>query len=141
MVLTLASILLGVAAPRLMEASASVAVVNARARASSAVSLARTAALRYGRVAYLVLDVSADRIRVEVDTTLAGGATPATLHVLDLWDDLAVNLRASDPLVCFDPRGLTVPSALCPAGSVVIRLERGARTDSLVVSPTGKALP
>lgn len=142
LVLTLATILLAVATPALVSTRAGVAVHNGRARVSAAVSMARAASSRYGRTAYLVLDVAADQIRVDADTTADGGQPPVTLHRLDLWSELRLNLRATEPLMCFDPRGLVVTSGACPgAGAVVVYLDRDAVTDSVVVSSTGRIAP
>ena len=81
---------------------------------------------------------SADRMEVRIDTSYAGGQTPVTLHGVNLWDELGVNLQASYPLLCFDPRGLSIPSGTCTGTRVVVRLERGADQDSVVVSSTGR---
>lgn len=141
LVLMLAAILLAVAIPPLLSTRISVALNNGRARVSSAVSAARAASSRYGRTSYLVLDVAADRIRVEADTTAAGGQPPVTLHRLDLWRELRLDLSATEPVVCFDPRGLVVSSGPCPGTGVVVYLARSSRTDSVVVSATGRVAP
>lgn len=138
LVLTLATILLGIAIPALISTKDSVAVNNGRARVSSAVSVARAASSRYGRTSYLVFDVAADEIRVAADTTADGRQPPVTLHRLDLWGELRLNLRASEPLLCLDPRGLAVVSGPCPGTGAVVYLDRNAYTDSVVVSSTGR---
>lgn len=140
-VLTLATVLLGIAVPPLVSTRDGVALSNGRARVSSAVSVARAASSRYGRTSYLVLDVAADEIRVEADTTADGGEPPVILHRLDLWRDLRLNLRATEPLLCLDPRGLAVASGPCPGTPVVVYLERDARVDSVMVSTTGRVGP
>lgn len=137
-VLMLATILLGIAIPTLISTRDGVALNNGRARVSSAVSAARATSSRYGRTSYLVLDAAADVIRVEADTTADGGQPPVTLHRLDLWSELRLNLRATEPLLCFDPRGLAVASGPCPGTGVVVYLDREALTDSVVVSSTGR---
>ena len=138
MVLAIAAILLTVAVPSLLGTSSRVALTDARSQVSSFVSLARAAASRYGRTSYLVLDVVADRMEVRIDTSYAGDQSPVALHGVNLWDELGVNLRASYPLLCFDPRGLSIPSGTCTGTRVVVRLERGPNRDSVVVSSTGR---
>lgn len=140
-VLAISATLLGIVAPSLMESSTSVALINARSRISSAVSVARATATRHGRVAYLVLDVAMDRVRVDVDTSFVGGQPPITVHSLDLWGELAVDLRATEPLLCFDSRGLSVTTGACPGTGVVVYVQRGAVMDSVVVSSTGRISP
>ena len=139
--MTIALILLGVAAPRLMETSGRVALQSARSQATMAVAAARGAATRFGRVSTLVLDVAGDRLGVEVDTTALGGGAPVRLRNVDLWSELGVNLQASDPVICFDPRGIAVASGACTGQAVVIRLERNGMRDSVVVSSTGRVVP
>lgn len=141
LVLTLVAILLGIAVPALVTSNSSVALTNARARVSSAVSMARAASDRYGRTAYLVLDAAADEVRVEADTSTDGGQTAVVLHRLDLWSELRINLRATDPLLCLDPRGFTVSVPPCPGTGVVAYLDRDASTDSVVVSANGRVAP
>jgi len=124
-----------------METSGRVALDSARSKVTVAVSAARAAATRFGRVSTLVVDVAGDRLRVEVDTSALGGGVPILLREVDLWSGLGVNLRASDPLICFDPRGISVASGACTGQAVVIRLERGGVRDSVMVSATGRVLP
>ena len=137
----IATVLLGIAAPRLAHVSGRVAVGDARSLVTSSVAAARAAAVRFGRVSYLVLDAAGDRLLVQVDTSSLGGAAPASLGEVDLWEELSVNLVATQPLLCFDPRGLTVAVSPCTGTGAVVRLQRGAFTDSVVVSATGRVVP
>jgi len=138
LVLSIAAILLGIVTPHLLESSTFVALTNARSEISSSVSLARATATRHGRVAYLVLDVAMDRIRVDIDTSFVGGQPPVTVHSLDLWGELAVDLQATEPLLCFDSRGLSVTIGACPGTGAVIYVRRGGVVDSVAVSSTGR---
>lgn len=137
----IAAILLGIAAPRLAHVSGRVAVGDARSRVTASVAAARAAAVRFGRVGYLVLDAAGDRLLVQVDTSSLGEAPLASLGEVDLWDELAVNLSSTQPLLCFDPRGLTVAASPCTGSGAVVRLQRGEFTDSVVVSAAGRVLP
>jgi len=82
-----------------------------------------------------------DRLRILVDTSADGGRPAVEVGTTDLWQELGVNLRASHPVVCFDPRGLSVPSAVCPGAAVTVWIERGGTQDSVVVSSTGMVFP
>jgi Tfp pilus assembly protein FimT len=140
LVLAIAMILLGIAAPRLVDTNATMAVDNARTTVTAQVALTRASATRFGRLSTLVLDAAGDRLSILVDTSALGGA-PVTLQRVDLWEDLAVDLGATQPLICFDPRGLAVQAGACTGQPVVIRLQRGAVRDSVVVSATGRVVP
>lgn len=140
-VVAIAMVLLGIAAPRLLDVSGRVAVGDARSKVTSAVASARGAAIRFGRTSYLVFDAAGDRLLVQVDTSALGGAPLAPLGEVDLWDELAVNLTATQPMLCFDPRGLAVAASPCTGQGVVVRLSRGGFTDSVVVSAVGRVSP
>ncbi len=140
-VVAIAMVLLGIAAPRLTYVSGRVAVGDARSRVTSSVAAARAAAVRFGRVSYLILDAAGDRVLVQVDTSALGGALPVTLGMVDLWEELSVNLGSTQPLLCFDPRGLAVAISPCTGEGAVVRLQRGEFTDSVVVSAIGRVVP
>ena len=141
LVLTIVLILLGVATPRLLETNRRLAVDSARSKVTAQIALTRAAATRYGRTSTLVLDAAGDRLSILVDTSALGDVPAATLQPVSLWDDLQVDLSATQPLICFDPRGLAVQSGACTGGQVVIRLQSGAERDSVVVSAVGRVLP
>lgn len=140
-VVAIATVLLGIAAPRLLHVSDRVALGDARSTVTATVAAARAAAVRFGRVSHLVLDAAGDRMLVEVDTSALGGAPPVSLGTVDLWEELGVNLGATQPMVCFDPRGLAVAVSPCTGTGVVVRLNRGGIADSVVVSATGRVVP
>jgi hypothetical protein len=140
-VVAIAIVLLGIAAPRIVHVSSRVAVGDARAQVTASVSAARAAAVRFGRISYLVFDAAGDRLLVQVDTSALGGGLPAQLGEVDLWDELGVNLVATQPMLCFDPRGLAVAVAPCTGQGVVVRLRRGEFADSVVVSSIGRIAP
>ena len=140
-VLAIGAVLLGIAGPRLLGTSTKVALTNARAEVTSAVSLAQAAAARYGRVSYLIVDVVRDRLEIQADTSVMGGQTPVPLRSVDLWSELGVDVSSTQPMVCFDPRGISVPVGACPGTGVVLRLERAGVRDSVVISSTGRVSP
>lgn len=140
-VVLISLVLLGIATPRFLNLSGRVAVGEARAHVTSAVSMARAAAVRFGRVSYLVIDAAGDRLLVQVDTSALGGGLLAPLDAVDLWDEMAVNLTSNRPMMCFDPRGLAVAVAPCTGQGLVVRLARGDAVDSVVVSATGRVVP
>ena len=140
-VVTIALILLGIATPTLLETNRRVAVDSARSKVTAQVALTRAAATRFGRMSTLVLDAAGDRLSILVDTSVLGDKPAATLQQVTLWDDLRVDLTATQPLICFDPRGLAVQAGACSGGQVVIVLASGPENDSVVVSATGRVTP
>ena len=78
-VVLIALVLLGIATPRFLNLSGRVAVGEARAHVTSSVSMARAAAVRFGRVSYLVFDAAGDGLLVLVDTSALGGGLLAPL--------------------------------------------------------------
>lgn len=138
--LAIAGLLLGIAAPPLLRTSDRVALADARWRVSSAVSSARGAAVRWGRVSALVVDAAAASLMVEVDTTVLGGGPPVPLIRVELGADLGIGVSSNLPRLCFDPRGLAVPASGCADRTVVVHLSRGAAVDSVTVSPTGRVI-
>ena len=136
--LTIALILLGIAAPRLLDTNRRVALQNARSKVTAQVALTRAAATRYSRVSTLVLDAAGDRLSILVDTSALGDQPAATLQPVDLWSDFQVDLSATQPLVCFDPRGIAVQSGACAGVAITIYLQSGSARDSVVVSATGR---
>lgn len=140
-VLAIGAVLLGIAGPRLLVTNTRVALTNARADVTSAASSAQAAAALYGRISYMVIDVVRDRLEIQVDTSILGGQPPVPLSSVDLWAELGVDVTATQPLVCFDPRGMSVAVGPCPGTGVVVRLERAGVQDSVVLSSTGKVVP
>jgi type IV fimbrial biogenesis protein FimT len=140
-VLTIALVLLGVATPRLLETNRRLAVDSGRSKVTAGVALARAAATRFGRTSTLVLDAAGDRLSIVVDTSALGDKPAATLHRVELWNELRVDLTATQPLICFDPRGLAVQSGACAGQAVVVHLRSGPERDSVLVSATGRVTP
>ena len=68
----LLTLVYAIAMPSLAATRVRASVHNSKHVVLSNISLARTAAIRFGRLAVLKLDPEGDRIWVEVDTTLAG---------------------------------------------------------------------
>lgn len=141
LVLAIAFILLGIAAPRLMETSSAVAVTEARSKVTAEIAMARATATRFGRISTLVVDAAGDRLSILVDTSALGAGLMATLQLVDLWSDLGVNLQATQPLICFDPRGLAATVGACTGQAMVIRVQRGLVRDSVIVSAIGRVTP
>ncbi len=101
-------------------------------------SMARTTAVRQGRVAELHLDPANDLFWVEVDTTIDGSGVMDTVGVVVDVSDMGVDLRSSTSLLCFDGRGLASTAAGCATAGAVVAFIRGAEADTIGVMPLGK---
>ncbi len=136
-------IILGVASaiavPPLGRMRVSASVQNARSSVISVVSLGRATAMNYGRPATVHLDSNADRVWVEVDTTLAGdGSAVDTLGLLHLNDGLRVDLRSNRSAVCFDSQGIGTTNDECPVAGAQIILSLSDKADTVTVTTLGR---
>ncbi len=90
----------------------------------------------------LRLDAAGERIWVEVDTTVAGGAGAVdTLGLFHFSDAMAVDLQSDRSSLCFDGRGIGAIGASCPEAGATVVLALKDRADTVVVSPLGRVLP
>jgi len=119
------------------------AVQGASDRFTTAHTLARSAAMQYGRLAEFHIDAANGRFWVEVDTGAVGGARDTMGFLKDIGDVIISTGGIS--LLCFDPRGLpstgqTSLGQACegPAGDVTFTL--GSRVDTVTVTVLGKVL-
>jgi type II secretory pathway pseudopilin PulG len=129
-----------IAIPSLASTRVRAAVHNSKHVVLSSISLARSSAIRFGRPAVLRLDSQGDRIWVEVDTALVAGGAKDTLNLVDLGRELDVDLKSNRSSVCFNGRGIGTASATCPSPGAMIIVASGSRSDTVFVSPVGRAV-
>ncbi len=100
-------------------------------------SLARSTAVRYGRVSELHIDATNVRFWVEVDTSGTG-----IRDTVGLMNDLArqVTMSSNRSLICFDPRGLTTTRDACEGGDAMVQFSRSGRVDTLEITALGRVL-
>ncbi len=134
-------ILLAIAWPAFRAAQARSAVRSAADVFVLRHSMARSAALRRGRVAELHIDAAGGRLWVEVDTAAIGAGVKDTVgRVVDVAQEFAVATTSTRSLLCFDARGLATQVAGCPPGDVKVVFKRGEYTDSVTTTVLGKVL-
>lgn len=140
-VISLLALSYAVALPAISRTRITAAVQNSRHVVVSSVSLARATAIRFGRPAVLRLDLDADRLWIEVDTTTAGqAAAPATVGTFDFAAEMKVDLEGNRTALCFDGRGIgTTGSGCSQAGGIVI-VSLQDRSDTVVVTPLGRVI-
>ena len=140
MVLTLVSIVAVIGGPKLS------AALQRRATASAADQfvlthfLARSTALRYGRVAQLHVDTTGKRFWIDVDTSANGVGQRATIaNVRDVSGDGLV-MTSTRALLCFDARGIASTSGSCESGDAQVIFSDGATADTVTTTALGKVL-
>jgi Tfp pilus assembly protein FimT len=136
----LLSLVYAIAMPSLAATRVRASVHNSKHMVVSSISLARTAAIRFGRPAVLRLDSESNRIWVEVDTTLAGGGARDTLEMIWLSQQVGVDLQSNRTGVCFNGRGIGTTGSDCPRAGGVIILSMGARADTVFIGPLGRVV-
>lgn len=136
---TIMGVLASIAFPRVMETRERVAARSATEEFVSTHSWSRTLAMRFGRVAYLLIDDAAGRYWVMIDTTLARTGLDTMGVVHDVADE-NVSMDSSTGLLCFDARGIAAARSPCPSTQSVIRFVGGGTTSEITVTPLGKVL-
>ncbi len=143
--LMILTVLLGI-----LSAFALPVVQGARARASvrhaadefvAAHSLARSMAVRQGRVARLYIDATDGRFWVEIDTTVRRTGARDTIGILTDVSRDQVALTSSRNLLCFDARGLATRLSNCPpSGAATLVFTRAGYDRTVLTSSAGKVL-
>ncbi len=106
----------------------------------SAHSLARSIAIRNGRVTELQIDAANGRFWVQLDTTAARTGVMDTIGVVRHMANQNVSMTSTRSYVCFDGRGLATKANNCPAGDATVVFSRGARADTVNTTALGKVL-
>jgi type IV fimbrial biogenesis protein FimT len=106
----------------------------------AAQSLARTTAVRYGRVAQLHIDASTARFWVDVDTSGTGVNQRATIWYARNLSQPNFTMTSNRSLLCFDARGLPTTVAPCEAADAQIIFRALEKADTLNIASLGKIL-
>jgi len=101
-------------------------------------SLARSTALRYGRVAELHIDAANAQFWVEVDTS--GTGVRDTVGFLHKPGNGKLTMKSTRSLLCFDARGLATTRAACESADATIVFAMAGRTNTVQITPLGKVL-
>ncbi|UCC81541.1 MAG: GspH/FimT family pseudopilin [Gemmatimonadota bacterium] len=138
-VLVMAGVIMAVISPSLSRAFRRTGVRAAVDEFSSTHSLARSAAVRFGRMAELHIDVDASAFWVEVDTSSAGGVMD-TVGVVKYQQGNDVTIKSTRALLCFDARGLPTTRGACEAPDAEIVFSSGSRVDTITITALGRIL-
>ncbi len=101
-------------------------------------SLARSAAMKYGRLARLGLDPSKNRYWVEVDTSDTGPAD--TLRIVSDLTKRGVRLTTDKTLLCLDARGIATSRGSCGTGLATIVFSAQSHVDTVLVTVAGNVI-
>lgn len=139
-VLILAGVALAIVSPSISRAFRRTGVRAAVDEFSSTHSLARSAAVRYGRTAELHIDAVNGRFWVEVDTSSTGTVMKDTIGVIKFVNANDVTITTSTDLLCFDARGLPSTLDSCDSPDATIIFSSGSRVDSVTITALGRVL-
>jgi len=103
-------------------------------------SLTRSTALRYGRVAQLHVDATAQRFWVDVDTSANGIGQRATIANIRYVSDAGLHMTSNRALLCFDARGIASTAGSCESGDAKVIFSDGVVADTVATTILGKAL-
>jgi prepilin-type N-terminal cleavage/methylation domain-containing protein len=107
---------------------------------ATAHSLARSTAVRYGRVAQLHINAPARRFWVDVDTSGAGSNQRGTIwYVRDLSEPGLV-MTSNRSLLCFDARGMPSTIPPCESADAQIVFTASDKADTVTTASLGKIL-
>ncbi|HEY3744988.1 MAG TPA: GspH/FimT family pseudopilin [Gemmatimonadaceae bacterium] len=107
---------------------------------ATAHSLARSTAVRYGRVAQLHINASSRRFWVDVDTSGTGTGQRGTIwYVRDLSEPGLV-MTSNRSLLCFDARGMPSTIPPCESADAQIIFTAADKADTLTTASLGKIL-
>lgn len=103
-------------------------------------SMARSTALRFGRVAQLHIDSNALQFWVDVDTSANHVGQRATISYVHSLAGNGLTMASNRSIVCFDARGLAATGGACEAGDVTITFTDADKTSVVTSTTLGKIL-
>ena len=127
-------------APELQEALRRRMVQSAADQFTTAHSLARATAIRYGRVAQLHVDPAARRFWIEVDTSADDIGQRATIWYERTLADPGVQMASDRSVLCFDARGLAYDVDPCQSGDSQLVFSAIDAADTVRTTVLGKVL-
>jgi prepilin-type N-terminal cleavage/methylation domain-containing protein len=132
--------MMSIALPALSASRTRMSVRHAADEFRAAHALARSMAIRQGRVAALHIDGAGNRYWVEVDTTLARTGVTDTIGVVRDFSNEGIAMTSTRSVLCFDSRGLATQTGACSPHDATVVFSRAAYADSVRISALGKVL-
>lgn len=137
-VVTIIGLLTVIAAPSFSDALHKRATSVASDQFVMAHGLARSTALRYGRVSQLHIDAPKARFWIVVDTSGKGQRALAT-YARDVSSG-GLTMTSNRALLCFDPRGLSSTTGSCEPGDALLIFSSADKVDTVRITALGKVL-
>lgn len=137
-VVTIIGLLAVIAAPSFSDALHSRAASAASDQFVMAHGLARSTALRYGRVSELHIDPANARFWIEVDTT--GLNQKGLVTHMRTVDGNGLTMTSNRRLLCFDPHGLSSTAGICEPGDALLIFTSADKVDTVRTTALGKVL-
>ncbi len=138
-VVVLIGLIVTIALPRLAETYTRRATRLAADQFALTHSLARSAAVRYGRTSELHVNSASRQVWVEVDNTPSGGTVDTVGRVRTIGD-ANMSMSSTRTMICFDARGLPTTRGTCQSGDVTVYFSMNGRVDTVQVTALGKVL-
>lgn len=138
-VLVLGSLAVAIASPPLARAYQRTATQTAADKFVSTHSLARSAAIRFGRTAELHIDEAEGKVWVEVDTSFAGGARD-TVGILKDMSTSRVTITSDRSILCFDARGMPTSRGVCEEPDASLTFSSGAGSEDVQITAFGRIM-
>jgi len=139
LVLVLIAVLGSMAAPSLSRFRNRSALQNGAHMVTSALSLAGSSGVRWGRTSVLRIDAGSDALRVVVDTgTTGSGRDTLIVREFRLGDDLGVEVTSNRSSLCYNSRGVGTTGADCPDQGGWIAVAFGGEVDTVHVNIAGR---
>src|ERR1051325_6167883 len=127
-------------APELQDALRRRVTQSAADQFTTAHSLARATAIRYGRVAQLHIDPAARLFWIEVDTSTDAIGQRATVWYDRSISDPGVQVSSDRSVLCFDARGLAFDVDPCQPGDAQVVFKAIQAADTVRTTVLGKVL-
>jgi prepilin-type N-terminal cleavage/methylation domain-containing protein len=138
--MSLLAVIAAMGAPRLSAALRRRTTQTAVDQFATGHALARTTAIRYGRVAQLHIDAAAKRFWVDVDTSGTGVGQRATVWYVHDLSSPGLVMTSNRSLLCFDARGMPSTTAPCEAADAQVIFRALDKADTLTTASLGKIL-
>lgn len=139
LVLVLIGLALAIAGPPLAEAYWRSSARGAVDEFVTTHELARSTAVRYGRVARLRIDAAGGRFWAEVDTGQTGSGRRVIGGVKRVGD-VGLRMTSDRSTICFDSRGLATRREACESADVTVIFSAPNWADTVEVTALGKVL-
>ena len=140
MVVSIIGVVAAIGGPKISSALQRRTTASAADQFVAAHSLTRSTALRYGRIAQLHVDATAQRFWVDVDTSANGIGQRATIANIRYVNEVGLHMASNRTLLCFEARGIASTAGSCESGDARVVFSDGVTADTVATTILGKVL-